>query len=44
MPVVGFDDETHHGFFDVEDVEGIDELFADVIAEIRASHGQGDES
>jgi hypothetical protein len=36
MPVVGFDDETHQGYFDLEDVDEIDELFEDVIREIRA--------
>jgi hypothetical protein len=39
MPVVGFDDESQQGFFDLEDVEGIDELFEAVLAEIRADHG-----
>ena len=43
MPVVGFDDDTHRGFFDVGDVEGIDELFTEVIAELRAARGQDDE-
>lgn len=36
MPVVGFDDETHQGYFDLEDVEGIDQLFAEVLTEIRS--------
>jgi hypothetical protein len=36
MPVVGFDDETHHGYFDLEDVEEIECLFAEVLTEIRA--------
>jgi len=36
MPVVGFDDDAHTGYFDIEDVDNIDELFAEVIAEIRA--------
>jgi hypothetical protein len=36
MPVVGFDDETHQGYFDLEDVEDIDQLFAEVLTEIRA--------
>ena len=39
MPVVGFDDESQQGFFDLEDVEGIDELFEEVLAEIRTDHG-----
>jgi len=39
MPVVGFDDESQQGFFDLEDVEGIDDLFEEVLAEIRADHG-----
>ena len=38
MPVVGFDDETHQGFFDLEDIEDIDTLFSNVIAEIRAEN------
>jgi hypothetical protein len=36
MPIVGFDDEAHQGYFDVEDVEEIGVLFAEVLAEIRA--------
>ena len=44
MPVVGFDGDAHRGFFDVEDVENIDELFAEVIAELRATRGQSDNS
>lgn len=40
MPVIGFDDEDHHGFFDVEDVEEIDALFEEVLAEIRADHAE----
>lgn len=39
MPVVGFDDEAQQGFFDLEDIEGIDELFEEVLAEIRADNG-----
>jgi hypothetical protein len=38
MPIVGFDDEAHQGLFDLEDLEGIDELFAQVLREIRADH------
>jgi hypothetical protein len=38
MPVVGFDDEGHHGLFDLEELEGIDELFAEVLREIRREH------
>ncbi len=38
MPIVGFDDEAHQGLFDLEDLEGIDELFAHVLREIRAEH------
>lgn len=41
MPVVGFDDQAHRGFFDIEDIEGIDELFAEVLAEIRADRKSG---
>ncbi len=37
MPVVGFDDDAHRGIFDVADLESIDELFAEVLAEIRAN-------
>ncbi|MEX2140823.1 MAG: DEAD/DEAH box helicase [Pirellulales bacterium] len=40
MPVIGFDDEQHQGFFDLEDLEGIDELFAEVLDEIRTDHGR----
>jgi hypothetical protein len=36
MPVVGFDDEDNRGLFDVADLENMDELFAEVLAEIRA--------
>jgi hypothetical protein len=36
MPVVGFDDEAHQGYFDIEELEDIDALFAEVIAEIGA--------
>lgn len=36
MPVIGFDDRGQRGLFDVEDLEGIDELFAEVLAELRA--------
>ncbi len=36
MPIVGFDDEAHQGYFDVEDMEEIERLFAEVLAEIRA--------
>lgn len=36
MPVVGFDDDAHRGFFDIEDVEDLDALFEEVLAEIRA--------
>jgi len=35
MPIVGFDDETHRGYFDLGDLEEIDALFAEVVAEIR---------
>ena len=35
MPVIGFDDEAHRGLFDVSDLENMDELFAEVLAEIR---------
>jgi hypothetical protein len=38
MPVVGFDDDAQGVFFDLEDVEEIDELFEEVLAEIRADH------
>jgi SNF2-related domain len=38
MPIVGFDDEAHQGLFDLEDLEGIDDLFAQVLREIRAEH------
>jgi hypothetical protein len=38
MPIVGFDDEAHHGIFDLEELEGIDELFAQVLREIRLDH------
>jgi hypothetical protein len=41
MPVVGFDDEAHQGLFDLEDLEGIDKLFADVVREIRRDHRAG---
>jgi superfamily II DNA or RNA helicase len=36
MPVVGFDDESHRGFFDLSELESMDELFAEVLTEIRA--------
>jgi hypothetical protein len=36
MPVVGFDDDAHRGFFDIEDVQDLDALFEEVLAEIRA--------
>lgn len=39
MPVVGFDDDAHRGLFDVSDLENMDELFAEVLAEIRADGG-----
>lgn len=37
MPVVGFDDEAHRGFFDVEAVDDLDALFEEVLAEIRSA-------
>ena len=37
MPVIGFDDDSQTGFFDLEEFEGIDALFEEVLAEIRAS-------
>lgn len=36
MPVVGFDDESDRGLFDLFESESIDELFTEVLAEIRA--------
>jgi hypothetical protein len=36
MPVVGFDDDIHRGFFDLTELESMDELFAEVLTEIRA--------
>lgn len=41
MPVVGFDDESHRGYFELADLEEIDQLFAEVVAEIRADHASG---
>jgi hypothetical protein len=40
MPVVGFDDEAHHGLFDIEEFEGIEEVFAEVLREIRKDQAQ----
>jgi len=37
MPVIGFDDDSQAGFFDLEEFEDIDALFQEVLAEIRAS-------
>lgn len=37
MPVVGFDDDAHRDFFDVEDADLLDNLFEEVLAEIRRS-------
>lgn len=37
MPVVGFDDDSHRGFFDVEDADVLDNLFEEVLIEIRGS-------
>jgi hypothetical protein len=42
MPVVGFDDETHRGYFDLDELEDIDRLFAEVVAEIKADRGRTD--
>jgi hypothetical protein len=36
MPVIGFDDEANRGLFDLTDLEDMDRLFAEVLAEIRA--------
>jgi hypothetical protein len=38
LPIVGFDDEAHQGLFDLEDLEGIDDLFEKVLREIRSEH------
>ncbi len=35
MPVVGFDDDAQRGLFDMADLESFDELFTEVLAEIR---------
>lgn len=35
MPVVGFDDADHRGLFDVDEYQSIDEVFAEVLREIR---------
>ncbi|WP_240359789.1 C-terminal helicase domain-containing protein [Pyxidicoccus trucidator] len=35
MPVVGFDDADHSGVFDVDEYHSIDEVFAEVLHEIR---------
>jgi hypothetical protein len=35
MPVVGFDDEAHRGVFDIDELDALDELFEEVLAEIR---------
>ena len=37
MPVVGFDDEAHRGFFDIEDFDDLEGLFEEVLAEIQAA-------
>jgi hypothetical protein len=36
MPVVGFDDEIHRGLFELDELESLEELFAEVLDEIRA--------
>jgi len=38
MPVIGFDDESQTGLFDLDESEAIDELFEEVLAQIRADH------
>lgn len=39
LGVVGFDDDAHRGLFDVEELEDIDALFEEVLAEIRRNNG-----
>lgn len=41
MPIVGFDDDGHTGFFDIEDYESIDVLFHEVLQEIRGPRRRG---
>jgi hypothetical protein len=41
MPVVGFDDNVHRGFFDLSELESLEELFAEVLTEIRGSASSG---
>lgn len=35
MPIVGFDDADHRGVFDVEEYQSLDEVFGEVLKEIR---------
>ena len=35
MPVIGFDDDAHRGFFDVTELDSLDDLFEEVLTKVQ---------